>query len=253
METLGHRGGMPALLPRVLFPTAEFSLAELSAARLDGELVAVDDGFTPVDEPSTLALRLQSLAPLLGPRLIVERQSALWVHGFRPFPPTTHQVCVRAGARWRVHGSARLTIREVVMADSDVISVYGAPVTSMLRTAVDIARSSPTLSVVEHAQLAALLQSAGASLAECRELLDRSRHLPHKARALARLAEALGRCDSAAAHPVHLTDRTRHESAAAHPVHVVDRVDAPDGVQHAVEMGRVTHLEHEPANREAVA
>ena len=42
-------------------------------------------------------------------------------------------------------------------------------------------------------------------------------------------------------------------SAVADAVDVVDALDAPHGIQHAVEMGRVTHLEDEATERQSVA
>lgn len=226
---------MPRLLPDVLFPSADFSLAELSAARLDGEVVAVDDGFTPVDRPETMLLRLQSLAPLLGDRVIVERQSAVWVYGLRPFPPLRHEGCVPVGARFRQPNTARLHIREVVIAEADIARHPTGAITSMLRTAVDLARTTPRFDPPSIEQLTALIDRAGITLEQCLAYLETAYHLPHKIRAAERFAAIF------------------EASASADPVDVVDRVDPPNGVENPVEMGRVTHLEHETADREAVA
>lgn len=226
---------MPRLLPDVLFPSADFSLAELSAARLDGELTAVDEGFTPVDRPETMLVRLQAIAPLLAGRVIVERQSALWVYGLRPLPPLRHEGCVPVGARFRQPSTARLQIREVILGEGDVTRHPGGAVTSLLRTAIDLARTTPRFGASSLAQLTAVIDRAGLTLEQCLAHLESANHLPHKIRAADRLRAAF------------------RASAAADAVDVVHRIDAPHGVQHTIEVGRVTHLEHETADREAVA
>ena len=78
--------GLMARLPAVL-DTHDLPLAELCAARLDGELVAIDDGWTPLDEPDLPALRA-AVTALRAPRsLVIERMSAAWVHGALAAPP----------------------------------------------------------------------------------------------------------------------------------------------------------------------
>ncbi|RFA12720.1 hypothetical protein B7R21_10315 [Subtercola boreus] len=183
---------MPRLLPDLLFPTATFGLAELSAARLDGELTPVDSGFAPLDCPGTVALRLRALVPLLPKTAIVERQSALWVYGFRPFPPARHQACVRAGVGRRAPGSVRLQVREVVLEPDDVVMVAGIALTSMIRTAIDLARAQATVDDVQGGRLRLLLEASGATLDECLERLERCRNMPNKTRASVRLHEAFG-------------------------------------------------------------
>ncbi|RFA09422.1 hypothetical protein B7R54_09390 [Subtercola boreus] len=182
---------MPRLLPDLLFPSADFSIAELHAARLDGELTAVDAGFAPLDCPSTVELRLRALAPLLPESAIVERQSALWAYGFRPYPPLRHQACVHAGVGRRVPGSVRLQVREVVLAEDDIVTRYGVPVTSLLRTAVDLARSLPRVDDVERGRLREILVASHVTLPEATAMLDRCRSMPNKRRAMVRLTEAL--------------------------------------------------------------
>lgn len=66
--------------------TDDLPLAELCAARLDGELVAIGTGWCPVDEPDLPSLRAAAVAPRLPAPLIVERRSAAWVHGALPSP-----------------------------------------------------------------------------------------------------------------------------------------------------------------------
>ena len=53
--------GRMARLPMVL-GTDDLPIAELCAARLDGELFAIDDGWAPVDEPDLPAFRAAVVA-----------------------------------------------------------------------------------------------------------------------------------------------------------------------------------------------
>ncbi len=81
--------------PRCSAPTT-FPLAELCAARLDGELFAIDDGWAAVDEPDLPAFRAMATAMRAPRSLIIERMSAAWVHGARDAPPAVAQFCVAA-------------------------------------------------------------------------------------------------------------------------------------------------------------
>ena len=62
-------------------------LAQLHAARLDGELFTVDERFSPVDEVETAWLRARALRSVAGSRMIAELDSAMWVHGLLALPP----------------------------------------------------------------------------------------------------------------------------------------------------------------------
>src|SRR4029453_1226419 len=93
-------------LPAVL-GTEHLPLAELCAARLDGEVFAIDDGWAPVDEPDLPAFRAMVTA-LRAPRsLIIERMSAAWVHGGLDAPPPVAPFCVPLAARRAHRGDRR--------------------------------------------------------------------------------------------------------------------------------------------------
>ena len=78
-------------------------------------------------------------------------------------------------------------MREVVIDDGDVVTLGGFPVTSPLRTAVDLARFSPVFGEVERSIVRFLAASDGFGLPDCRATLDRRRNLPAKRLAFDRL------------------------------------------------------------------
>ena len=127
--------------PFLFFVDERLSLAELSAACLDGLLVPLGEGFMPADAAETPWMRARSLLPLLGDRLAAVRASAAWIHGAVSEEPTPHHV-QRAGAtRARARSDARTVFHDVRLEPVDVCAVAGVHVSSPGRTLVDLARS----------------------------------------------------------------------------------------------------------------
>jgi len=180
-----------ARLAPVLHP-GDLPLAELCAARLDGELVAVDEAFVAVDTAIIASVRATAAARDWSPRLIAEQGTAAWIWGATPAPPPRHQLCASLERRARPPTPARCVLREVVIDDDEILLTAGVPVTAPLRTLVDIARFSPQFGPTEQATVRELARLAGATLAECRGALDRRRNLPGKRLAWARIRGVLG-------------------------------------------------------------
>lgn len=181
---------MTRLLPSVL-SRRDLPLAELHAARLDGELFAIDDCFGPVDVAEQAELRAASLSAVLPPRLIAEQRSAAWVLGSLLAPPARHQLCVDTRARYRCAAAPRFAVREVVLEDGETVVIGGLRVTTPLRTALDLARFCDPFGDDE-ARIVAALGAAGRFGAdEAVADLGRRRHLSGKVRAAGRLRAAL--------------------------------------------------------------
>lgn len=219
------------ILPPSPLPQADdrFSLsaAELRAAVLDGELVALGDGYLSIDSVALPSDRAASLADLRADqRLFAERLTAAWIHGWCP-EPRTHTAAASIAARVPSGVRRRLGARELIITDTELVTVGGVRVTSPVRTLVDLAREDDA--TLPRDELARIVDESGISVAEVCRFLASARKAPHAARARLRL------------------------SAVADAVHVVDRVDAPDRVQHAVEVRDIAHLEHELRDRQAVA
>lgn len=190
-----HHRGMPPSLP-FLLGTAELPLAELHAARLDGELVGVGDRFSPTDIARTVDLRgareLRALAlvPRLPAGLVVERRTAAWLHGAWAAPPAPLELCLRSDHRVRVGPNVAWTLRQAVLRPDELLLVRGVLSTTPLRTALDLLRLQPDGRFDRQHRSAVvtllLMQTHGRERAEA--VLHRSPHLPHKQRALDRLA-----------------------------------------------------------------
>ncbi len=174
-------------LPAVL-SARDLPIAELQAARLDGELFAIDECFSPIDEIEQQRHRAASLAVLVPGRLIAEQHSAAWIHGALDRPPARHEFC--ADTRARVRPSApRFALREVVIDPIDLLEIGGLGVTAPLRTVLDLARFSTDFGAREREITRALMECGRFDLDDCMAALDRRRNLPGKRRAIIRLTE----------------------------------------------------------------
>lgn len=220
--------------------TADFAEAELAALRLDGEVYRLDDCAVPIDEVPSVLLRGASLATVFPASLIAERRSAAWVWGALDNPPTRHEACTGMDKRTRPPGAQRFVLREVVIGVGDTVSLAGMTLTTPIRTAIDLARTGGTFDRDDEVMLGRLLAIGGFTAADCQARMSRRRNLPNRALAGLRLERSENRALGL------LGLRTD-------PVHVVDGVDSAHGVEHPIHVGRVTHLEHETADREAVA
>lgn len=131
---------VPPLLTPVVLPRAE-----LAAARLDGELFSVDEGWVCADEPDSAELRARALGALLprsvaAERLVIIGLSAAWLHGATDAPPARHEVCSRSGERAGVRLQHRFVLRELSLSDVDECRIGQLRVTTPARTAFDIGR-----------------------------------------------------------------------------------------------------------------
>lgn len=125
---------MASVLDPVVLP-----LAELHAARLDGELFAVDECFSPVDEVESLWLRAEALRRSAGTRMMAELSTATWLFGVRAAAPRVHTMCVPRSDRIKVPLTPRYVVREVTHDPDDVARVCGIGVTVPARTLFDLA------------------------------------------------------------------------------------------------------------------
>jgi hypothetical protein len=148
----------------VLTP-ATLPTAELSAARLDGELFAVDEFWVCADEPDRPELRATALATLLPRstavgRLVMMGLTAAWLLGATDAPPWRHEVCSRSDARATLRLPPRFLLRELLVNDDEECRIGGLRVTTPARTAFDLARPE-ALGAAESAALAALVSRCG--------------------------------------------------------------------------------------------
>jgi len=130
------RGG-PGLL---LFAGAGLTLAELTAARLDGDVVELGEAYLPADAAETPTLRARSLAPLVTPDVALIHASAAWVHGALAEPPARHSL--QRAVPWRLHQrwGRRFVYRDARIPAEDVVSIGGVGVATVERTIADLLR-----------------------------------------------------------------------------------------------------------------
>ncbi|MBS1698095.1 MAG: SAM-dependent methyltransferase, partial [Actinobacteria bacterium] len=93
--------------PFLHLPGERLSLTELSAARLDGDVVELGEAYAPADLVETAVLRAASLAPLThGIRgAAFAGMSAAWIHGAGDAPPEVHELQSATGRRLRASAS----------------------------------------------------------------------------------------------------------------------------------------------------
>jgi hypothetical protein len=180
---------MTKRLPDVL-TSRDYSIAEMSALVLGGEVYWVDGCVSPIDVIPSPRQRAAALRSVLPPGLIAERMSAGWIWGALYQPPLRHQVCSDTTARARPTDATRLEVREVVITPAEVLSVDGLVVTTPLRTVLDIARTSGAQDEIVVDVIARLMRVGDFGFAECAAALAARRNLPHKKRALERLGGA---------------------------------------------------------------
>ncbi|WP_440710377.1 hypothetical protein [Herbiconiux sp. YIM B11900] len=166
--------------------------AELRAAALDGDVRPLAAAYCSIDVHPSAQLRAEALAPSVPRGLIAERMTAAWVHGASIRFPRPLQLCIRSTNRVHAPKSAERTVRQVVLADSELSRAGPLAVTSYLRTAIDLLRWEPEFDDQLSLCIRTLLLAAGVDGPECRSHLRSAVHLPHKGRALRRLGELPG-------------------------------------------------------------
>ena len=171
----------PVRSPFLYFADERLSRAELTAACLDGDLVALGDAYIPADAVETAALRAGSLAETLGDTLAATHLSAAWVHGGLLLPPSRHTVQRGVPRRLHVRPDRRVVYRDLQVPGDDLQLVGGVLVTTPERTLADLARVGDD----EHTAAARLLAEIDADAAYQAIARLEAGALPHKRAALA--------------------------------------------------------------------
>ncbi len=172
---------------RSLLTLRDLSIAELTAMRLDGDIVAVGTCFAPLDDVPDVAQRAASLREYADGRLVAERGSAAWVWGAQFPAPNPIQLCTAPGERFARAPSLDILVREVVIARDEIVLVEGAAITTPARTAADLVRFTATWDAEQGEIIRRLLEATGTTRADVESALDRYK-LTHRRRALRRLA-----------------------------------------------------------------
>jgi hypothetical protein len=176
--------------PFLYFPGDRLSTAELSAARLDGDVVELGDAYIPADAVETQALRAGSLHGILGHTLAATHLSAAWILGAIDEPPARHTVQRAVSHRLHHVLGRRIVYRDPSIPAEDLWRVGGVFVTTPQRTLADLTRVSED----GFAEAARGLSDAMPGLAlEAMAWFAERNPVPNKRAALAVLAELAAR------------------------------------------------------------
>jgi len=165
---------------------SDFSIAELCAQRLDGDLFSVGDGYTPSDIADDVETRAASLAITLGPERVAARTTAAWIWKAFPRLERPLQVCVGSGRSQAIEPLRGVVLRESTLTEDDIVSCCGLRITSPRRTALDLVRD-PRYRPEDAAAVAELMRLAGDSGGDLVTLLNESRFRRESVRARERL------------------------------------------------------------------
>ncbi|MDP3949857.1 SAM-dependent methyltransferase [Microbacterium sp.] len=123
-------------------PGALLSQQELGAARLDGLLVEVGEGYMPADLPEDAGARAAAVSPILSPGYAASGPTAAWVHGVGDTPPARHHTQRAVDHRPRIDQRRDVIAHEGRVPHSDLIVIGEIPVTTPLRTLTDLVLTS---------------------------------------------------------------------------------------------------------------
>ncbi|MFT4260126.1 hypothetical protein [Microbacterium sp.] len=123
-------------------PGRRLSISELSAARIDGDVVELGELYVPADLVEGATLRAHAVLPMMPPGTAAAGPTAAWIHGAGDAPPTRHHVQRTTPHRPRVARHRRLVYHDRCLAAEDVVILSGVAVTTPERTLCDMLLAS---------------------------------------------------------------------------------------------------------------
>lgn len=194
-------------------PGALLSQQELSAARLDGLLVEVGEGYMPSDLPEDAGARAAALAPILSPGYAASGPTAAWVHGVGDAPPQRHHIQRAVDRRPRVELRRNVIMHEGKVPPGDLTFVAAVPVTTPLRTLSDLILTSSRYGECA-LWMRSMAQARPSLLPLVQTLLSGRSRMPGKHAALAAvsaLLEERGEEEAARENPTQKGDTAQEE------------------------------------------
>lgn len=125
--------------PDVLLPGARLSVAELSAARIDGVLTELGEGYIAADDIDDARHRAASLRTVLPSGFVAFGPSAAWVHGAGAAPPTRHHLQSAGHRRGRLPRGLTARLHDSAAPADAQERIGDVVVTSIVRTFQDLA------------------------------------------------------------------------------------------------------------------
>lgn len=164
-----------------------YSLAELSALRLDGE---INNQLMLWDEVDDWRSRSSLVLGRERHPVVLTVNSALWAHHVLP-EPQIHSASTLKGKRIREPQNSQIRIEERTLSASDIWLTGNYGVTTPLRTVIDVLKADAKESALMNDSLRILMQrfTLGHTLVE--KTIQNMASIPHKRRALARLEKVV--------------------------------------------------------------
>lgn len=119
-------------------PGDRLAVPELSAARLDGHLIELGEGYIPADLVEGPSMRAAAIAGLIPADTAASGPTAAWIHGAGDTSPAQHHVRRAVVRRIRPHLPARVILHDTALPESDLVWIGGIPVMTPVRTMVDL-------------------------------------------------------------------------------------------------------------------
>lgn len=176
----------PALFYR---PGSRLSAVELRAARLDGHVIELGEGYMPMDTVEGADARATGIAGLVPAHTAACGPSAAWIHGAGDTPPELHHVRRTSSTRLRPVTAGCVRYHEGRANPEDVLVIGGVHVTGALPTAMELLFDA-ALAHADVPWLRALLLVHPGLLHAMREQLDATPRRPGR-RGAVRLMEEL--------------------------------------------------------------
>lgn len=119
-------------------PGHRLSAVELAAARLDGHVIEIGDGYMPMDTVEGADARATSIAHLVAAHTAACGPTAAWIHGAGDSPPLLHHVRRTSATRVRTATASRVVYHEGRAAPESVQTIAGVKVVGVLPTAMEL-------------------------------------------------------------------------------------------------------------------
>jgi hypothetical protein len=120
-------------------PGVALTVSELTAARLDGDLFEIGEGFIPADLVEARGTRAASIAGLIPVDTAASGPTAAWIHGAGDSPPAIHHVRRAVERRIRSTRVARIILHDTSVPQNELEVLGGVVVMTRVRTMVDLA------------------------------------------------------------------------------------------------------------------
>ncbi|MGK3947636.1 type IV toxin-antitoxin system AbiEi family antitoxin [Microbacterium sp. K2] len=120
-------------------PGDRLTVPELSAARIDGLVVDLGEGYIPADLVESPSARAAAIASLVPVDTAASGPSAAWIHGAGDAPPARHHVRRAVSHRIRPALPSRVILHDTALPRAHVVMIGGVPVMTPERTMVDLA------------------------------------------------------------------------------------------------------------------